>query len=57
MCLLVVASQIVPGEPLIVGANRDEVLDRPSTSVTVLDQGPPALSAGATSCPEERGSP
>ena len=46
MCLLVVASRIVPGEPLIVGANRDEVLDRPSTSVTVLDQGPPRVLGG-----------
>jgi uncharacterized protein with NRDE domain len=46
MCLLVVASQIVPGEPLIVGANRDELLDRPSTSMTVLDEGPPRVLGG-----------
>ncbi|HWD54061.1 MAG TPA: NRDE family protein [Acidimicrobiales bacterium] len=46
MCLLVVASQTVPGEPLIVGANRDEVLDRPSTSITVLDDGPPRVLGG-----------
>jgi uncharacterized protein with NRDE domain len=46
MCLLVVASQLVPGEPLIVGANRDEVLDRPSTSLTVLDEGPPRVLGG-----------
>ena len=46
MCLLVVASQLVPGEPLIVGANRDEVLDRPATSVTVLDVGPPRVLGG-----------
>jgi uncharacterized protein with NRDE domain len=46
MCLLVVASQLVPGEPLIVGANRDEVLDRPSTSLTVLDSGPPRVLGG-----------
>ena len=46
MCLLVVASQLVPGEPLIVGANRDEVLDRPSTAVTVLDEGPPRVLGG-----------
>ncbi len=46
MCLLVVASRIVPGEPLIVGANRDEVLDRPSTSMTVLDDGPVRVLGG-----------
>ena len=46
MCLLVVASQLVPGEPLIVGANRDEVLDRPATPITVLDVGPPRVLGG-----------
>ncbi len=46
MCLLVVASRIVPGEPLIVAANRDEVLERPSTAVTVLDEGPPRVLGG-----------
>jgi uncharacterized protein with NRDE domain len=46
MCLLVVASQVVAGEPLIVGANRDEILERPSTSVTVLDEGPPRILGG-----------
>ena len=46
MCLLVVASQVVPGEPLIVGANRDEVLDRPATPITVLDVGPPRILGG-----------
>ena len=46
MCLLVVASRVVAGEPLIVGANRDEVLERPSTAVTVLDEGPPRIVGG-----------
>ncbi len=46
MCLLVVASQLIPGEPLIVGANRDEVLDRPTTPITVLDVGPPRVLGG-----------
>jgi uncharacterized protein with NRDE domain len=46
MCLLVVASRIVPDEPLIVGANRDEVLDRPSTPVAVLSAGPPRVLGG-----------
>jgi uncharacterized protein with NRDE domain len=46
VCLLVVASRVVSGEPLIVGANRDEVLERPSTAVTVLDEGPPRVVGG-----------
>lgn len=46
MCLLVVASQLIAGEPLIVGANRDEVLERPSTAVTMLDAGPPRILGG-----------
>ena len=46
MCLLVVASQLIPGEPLIVGANRDEVLDRPTTPITVLGEGPPRILGG-----------
>ena len=46
VCLLVVASHVVAGEPLIVGANRDEVLERPSTAVTVLDEGPPRVLGG-----------
>ena len=46
MCLLVVASQVVPDEPLIVGANRDEVLERPSTSMTVLGEAAPRILGG-----------
>jgi uncharacterized protein with NRDE domain len=46
VCLLVVASRVVTGEPLIVGANRDEILERPSTAVTVLDDGPPRVIGG-----------
>jgi uncharacterized protein with NRDE domain len=46
MCLLVVASQLVPGEPLIVGANRDEVLERPSRSMTVLSEAAPRIIGG-----------
>jgi uncharacterized protein with NRDE domain len=44
--LLVVASRLVPDEPLIVGANRDEYLDRPSTPLVVLDEGPPRVLGG-----------
>jgi uncharacterized protein with NRDE domain len=46
VCLLVVASRVVDEEPLIIGANRDEVLERPSTAVTVLDDGPPRILGG-----------
>ena len=46
MCLLVVASRVSPGEPLLVGANRDEVLERPSTVMTVLESGPPRIVGG-----------
>ncbi len=46
MCLLVAASRVVAGEPLLVGANRDEILDRPSTAVTVLESGPPRVVGG-----------
>jgi uncharacterized protein with NRDE domain len=46
VCLLVVASRVVAGEPLIVGANRDEILERPSTAVTVLREGGPRALGG-----------
>jgi uncharacterized protein with NRDE domain len=46
VCLLVVASRLAPDEPLIVGANRDEVIDRPSVAVTVLAEGPPRVIGG-----------
>ena len=46
MCLLIVASRLVPDEPLIVGANRDEVLERPTTPITVLSEGPPRVLGG-----------
>jgi uncharacterized protein with NRDE domain len=46
VCLLVVASQLVAGEPLIVGANRDEILERPATPIAVLDEGPPRVLGG-----------
>jgi uncharacterized protein with NRDE domain len=40
------ASRLVPGEPLIVGANRDELVDRPATPITVLEDGPPRILGG-----------
>ncbi len=46
MCLLIVAWY--PGEPwpLIVGANRDEWLDRPTTAITVLQAEGPRIVGG-----------
>ena len=44
MCLLVVAWHHTERWPLVVGANRDEWLDRPATAITVLrDAGPRIL--------------
>jgi uncharacterized protein with NRDE domain len=46
VCLLVVASRVVPGTPLLIGANRDELTNRPTTVMTVLDAGPPRILGG-----------
>ena len=46
MCLLVVASRVIPGTPLLIGANRDEFIDRPSTSFTVLAPSGPRILGG-----------
>jgi uncharacterized protein with NRDE domain len=46
MCLLVVLSRVVPGAPLIVGANRDERFDRPAEAMTVLRSAAPRTLGG-----------
>jgi uncharacterized protein with NRDE domain len=46
VCLLVVASRVIPGTPLLIGANRDEFIDRPSTSFTVLAPSGPRILGG-----------
>jgi uncharacterized protein with NRDE domain len=46
VCLLVVVSRLIAGTPLLIGANRDEFLQRPSTVMTVLDEGPPRVLGG-----------
>jgi len=46
MCLLAVAFGVDPAEPLIVGANRDEFLERPSRAMVLLDDGPPRVVGG-----------
>lgn len=46
MCLLAVLSHTVPGTPLMVAANRDELLSRPSVSMTVLAPATPRILGG-----------
>ncbi|HEY1826549.1 MAG TPA: NRDE family protein [Acidimicrobiales bacterium] len=46
MCLLVVAWQVVPGTPVLIGANRDEFLERPTTLLTVLNEAEPRILGG-----------
>ncbi|MFQ5524962.1 MAG: NRDE family protein [Thermoanaerobaculia bacterium] len=44
MCLLVAIHRVHPDAPLLVAANRDELLARPATAMTVLrDRGPRVL--------------
>jgi uncharacterized protein with NRDE domain len=46
MCLLIVFSQMFPGLPLVVAANRDEWLARPATAMTVLRPDSPRILGG-----------
>jgi uncharacterized protein with NRDE domain len=46
MCLLVALHQVHSDSPLIVAANRDELLARAATAMTVLDGGPPRILGG-----------
>ncbi len=46
MCLLVALHRVHPDAPLIVAANRDELLAREATAMTVLDEGPPRVLGG-----------
>ena len=46
MCLLVVVSRPGSATPLVVGANRDERLERPATAVTVLRRSGPRILGG-----------
>jgi uncharacterized protein with NRDE domain len=45
MCLLIALTRLQPSFPLVVGANRDELYERPAVPMTVLRQsgGPPVL--------------
>jgi uncharacterized protein with NRDE domain len=46
VCLLVIAWHHVGHWPLVVGANRDENLDRPATAMTALAEGQPRIIGG-----------
>ena len=46
MCLLVVVWRLDPGAPLVIGANRDERLDRPARAMTVLRPSGPRILGG-----------
>ena len=46
MCLLIVYAQTLPGWPLVVAANRDEWLARPTTAITVLNEHAPRIIGG-----------
>jgi uncharacterized protein with NRDE domain len=46
MCLLMVAWRSIDQWPLVVGANRDEWLDRPATPITLLQEEHPRILGG-----------
>ncbi len=46
MCLLVALHRAHPDSPLVVAANRDELLAREATAMTVLEDGPPRVLGG-----------
>jgi len=46
VCLLVALSGVVPGAPLIMAANRDELLARPAVAMTTLREAAPRILGG-----------
>ena len=46
MCLLIALSRIVPGVPLLIAANRDELYQRPADPITVLRAAQPRILGG-----------
>ncbi len=43
MCLLIAYSRVVPGAPLVLAGNRDELFSRPAVPMTVLAEAPRIL--------------
>jgi len=46
MCTILIAWRCVVGAPLLIAANRDELLDRPTAPAGVLAAGPPRVAGG-----------
>jgi uncharacterized protein with NRDE domain len=46
VCLLIVASRVIEGTPLLIAANRDEFLIRPTSPFGTLSVGPPQVLGG-----------
>jgi len=46
VCLLIVLSRTHPDLPLVVGANRDELFERPAVPMTVLRERDPRILGG-----------
>ena len=46
MCLLIMLTGVHPDAPLIIGANRDELLERPAVPMTVLREASPRILGG-----------
>ena len=46
MCLIIVYSRVVPGAPLVIAANRDELKTRPALSMDVLRERDPRILGG-----------
>lgn len=46
MCLLIMVSRLYESAPLVVGANRDERLERPATAITILQGSGPRILGG-----------
>ena len=47
MCTILLAWRVVPGAPIVLAANRDELLDRPSLPPHLLREDPPLVAGGS----------
>lgn len=46
MCTILIAWRCVPGAPLLIAANRDELFERSSAPAGLLTEGPPRMAGG-----------